>query len=316
MYQPHTEFRIAMLANGYWPLVNKCKRPVERGWSKKRPTEAALLAWDRSTFNSTGMKIDGDLAVVDADVTDIAMMTALADAVDRECPALFRCGLVRHTGGVKEAWFTRVDEPFARVASRRWYRGDDPDDPGVPKHLVECFASAATRQFAVDGPHAIDDRGEVIDVYQFVGGASPATMPRATLPVLPKALFPFVCNVFDQIAEAAGLTAVKRSSKHAVRKRFELDADTEIETQDYGTKTVAKLEEFLRSWRRDGETAYIRCSGTFHDATRVRRDSHLVGIGRYGISIYDTMTESTWHRRDRAPCERYEFLLRERNPFQ
>ena len=62
--------------------------------------------------------------------------------------------MVRHSGGVKEAWFARVDAPFQRIASRRWYvAGCDPDDPAVPKHMVECFGSLGTRQFAIDGPH-------------------------------------------------------------------------------------------------------------------------------------------------------------------
>jgi hypothetical protein len=38
----------------------------------------------------------------------------------------------------------------------------------------------------------------------------------------------------------------------------------------------------------------------------------------YGLGIYDTMTETTWHRRERAPSARFEFLtqLQERNPFK
>jgi hypothetical protein len=47
----------------------------------------------------------------------------------------------------------------------------------------------------------------------------------------------------------------------------------------------------------------MRCSGTFHDQTRVRTDSHLINWGRHGLGIYDTMMETTWHRRERAPIE-------------
>ena len=104
---------------------------------------------------------------------------------------------MRHAGGPKEAWIARVDEPFRRLASRRWYRGSDPDDPAVPKHMVECFGSLGTRQFAIDGPHT-RRQGEVISTYQFVGGASPATTPRASLPVLPKAAYALACDLFDE----------------------------------------------------------------------------------------------------------------------
>jgi hypothetical protein len=184
--------------------------------------------------------------------------------------------------------------------------------------MVECFGSLGTRQFAIDGPHGRSRTGEVISVYQFTGGASPATTPRATLPVLPKAAYALVCDLFDGIAAAAGLTAIKavRDSRgEATPRVFELDADTEIETHDHGSMTVAKLELLMRT-RQAGASA-LRCSGSFHDRTRVRTDSHLIGRGRYGISIYDTMTETTWHRRERAPSSRFEFLgqLLARNPF-
>ena len=183
--------------------------------------------------------------------------------------------------------------------------------------MVECFGSLGTRQFAIDGPHERDRHGEIIDSYQFAGGASPATTPRASLPVLPKAAYGLACDLFDEIAAAAGLTTVKETSasRGLSPRCFELDADTVIETRDHGAMTVAELERLMR--RRDATTT-LRCSGSFHDRTRRRTDSHLINWGRYGLGIYDTMTETTWHRREKAPSARFEFLgqLQERNPFQ
>jgi len=316
--QARTAFRLAMLRNGFQPLLNDCKRPIEKGWPRRTVDEAEVLSWDRSALASTGLKLDGDLAVIDVDVVDAGLVEALADALGERFPALFACGLVRHAGGVKEAWIARVDEPFRRLASRRWYRGGDPDDPAVPKHLVECFGSLGTRQFAVDGPHARNQAGEVIDEYRFAGGASPATTPRTAPPVLPKAAYALACDLFDGIAAAGGFSAVKGSGGQgeAELRCFELDADTEIETRDYGTMTVAELERFMRA-RRDG-AATLRCSGTFHDPTRVRTDSHLINWGRRGLGIWDSMTETTWHRRERAPSATFTFLeqLKKRSPFK
>jgi hypothetical protein len=311
--QERTAFRLAILANGYWPLLNNCKRSIEKGWPRQRPTQAEVLSWDRSALASTGMKIDGDLAVIDVDVTEPELVKALADAVDKEFPDLFAHGLVRHAGGDREAWFARVDEPFGRFASHRWYRGSDPDDPAVRKHLVECFGSRGTRQFGIDGPHARNRRGEVLSVYRFAGGGvSPTTTPRASLPVLPKAAYAQACDLFDAIAAAAGLTAVKdvqRGRDGGPWLCFELDADIEIETQDYGAMTVAELERLVRA-RQAGANApsTLRCSGSFHDSTRVRTDSHLINWGRHGLGIWDSMTETTWHRRERAPSALFEFL--------
>jgi hypothetical protein len=316
--QARTAFRLAMLKNGFQPLLNDCKRPIEKDWPKRTVDEAEVRSWDRSALASTGLKLDGDLAVIDVDVSEAALVEELASALDKSFPELFAHSLVRHTGGVKEAWIARVDEPFRRLASRRWYRGGDPDDPAVPKHLVECFGSLGTRQFAVDGPHARNQAGEVVDEYQFAGGASPATTPRAALPVLPKAAYAQACDLFDEIAQAAGLAAISGNSRRgeAELRRFELDADTEIETRDHGAMTVAELERHMRA-RRNGTTT-MRCSGSFHDRTRVRTDSHLINWGRYGLGIYDTMTETTWHRRARAPSATFAFLeqLKGRNPLK
>jgi len=258
--QARTAFRLAMLDNGFQPLLNDCKRPIEKGWPKRIVDKAEVLSWDRSAFASTGLKIDGDLAVIDVDVADAGLVEALASALGKRFPALFAHGLVRHAGGVKEAWIARVDEPFRRLAS-------------------------------------------------------PATRPRASLPVLPKAAYEQACDLFDAIAAAAGLTVVKGGGRgEAELRRFELDADTEIETRDHGAMTVAELERFVRKQHpRD-----LRCSGTFHDPTRVRTDSHLINWGRHGLGIWDSMTETTWHRRERAPSATFAFLeqLRERNPFK
>src|SRR5262249_14949943 len=196
LMQARTAFRLAMLRNGFQPLLNDCKRPIERGWPRRTVDEAEVLSWDRSALLSTGLKLDGDLAVIDADIADANLIETLADALGKRFPALFEGGLVRHAGGPKEAWIARVDEPLRQLASRRWYCGNDPDDPAVPKHQVECFGSLGARQFAVNGPHARNQAGEVIDEYQFVGGASPATVPRATLPVLPQAAYTLACDRF------------------------------------------------------------------------------------------------------------------------
>jgi len=74
--QARTAFRLAMLKNGFQPLLTDCKRPIEKGWPKRIVDEAEVLSWDRSALASTGLKLDGDLAVIDADVKDAGLVDA------------------------------------------------------------------------------------------------------------------------------------------------------------------------------------------------------------------------------------------------
>ena len=101
LMQARTAFRLAMLANGFQPLLNDCKRSIETGWPTRIVDEAEVLSWDRSALTSTGLKLDGDLAVIDVDVRDAALVDALAGALDKRFPELFVHGLVRHAGGAQ-----------------------------------------------------------------------------------------------------------------------------------------------------------------------------------------------------------------------
>jgi hypothetical protein len=257
--QARTAFRLAMLRNGYQPLLNDCKRPIEKGWPRRIVDEAEVLSWDRSAFTSTGMKIDGDLAVIDADIREPALIDALAAALDKRYPELFARGLVRHAGEVKEAWFVRTDTPFKRIFSRKWCRGD----PAIT-HRVECFGSRRTRQFGVDGPHARSEAGEVIDCYQFNGDASPANTPRELLPVLPKAAFAAACDLFDEIAAAAGLTIVKaEQDDDATGVIYDLTDNMVFENESDAYR-LGELEDALCAAQHEGRELRVTSSFLGH----------------------------------------------------
>jgi hypothetical protein len=256
--QARTAFRLAMLDNGYWPLLNECKRPIEKNWQKKRPDRAEVLSWDRSAFASTGMKIDGDLAVIDADVREPALIDALAEALDKRYPELFARGLVRHAGEVKEAWFARTETPFRRIYSREWCRGDSTDLATIT-HRVECFGSRTTRQFGVDGPHTCKN-GAAIRAYSFTGGASPANTPRELLPVLPKEAFAAACDLFDAIATAAGLTVVKAEQcNEAAGVVYDLIDDMVFESES-GSYRLGELEDALCAAQYEGRELRVTSS--------------------------------------------------------
>jgi len=304
--QERTAFRLAMLANGFQPLLNDCKRPIEKGWPKRIVDEAEVLSWDRSALTSTGLKLDGDLAVIDIDVSEAALVEALAGALDKNFPELFARGLVRHAGGPKEAWIARVDEPFRRLASQRWYRGSDPDDPAVVLHQVECFGSLGTRQFAIDGPRA-SRQGEVSSVYRFAGGASPATTPRASLPVLPKTAYAAACDLFDGIAQAAGLTAVSEAGGSSGAGVVYDLTDAMLFENESGTYRLDELDTARLAAQHEGCDFRVTSSFLGHGTNPTKC---IVGYARRSrcICIHDFGTGLTHMPADRAPSSRFEFL--------
>ena len=54
--QERTAFRLAMLANGFQPVLTNCKRAIETGWPTRIVDEAEVKSWDRSALASTGLK--------------------------------------------------------------------------------------------------------------------------------------------------------------------------------------------------------------------------------------------------------------------
>jgi hypothetical protein len=307
--QARTQFRLAMLKNGYWPLLNDCKQSIETGWPRKKPDEAEVLAWDRSIHRSTGMKIDGDLAVFDADIREKALIDALIDALDARYPELFVHGLVRHAGEVKQAWFVRSEERFRKICSRKWTRGD-PDDPQAESQHVECFSSRTTRQFGVDGPHTRDRKtGKILRVYQFVDDASPATIARTALPVLPKAAFAAACNLFEGIAQDAGLKVIKQIGNGGGEdKRVVYDlTDDMVFKNESGTFRLDELEAACLAAKHEGCALRVTSSFLGHGTNPTKC---IVGYSKRSrcIYIHDFETCLTHMPADRAPSARFEFL--------
>jgi hypothetical protein len=308
--QERTAFRLAMLKNGYWPLLNDCKRSVENGWPKRRPDKAEILSWDRSAWLSTGMKIDGDLAVIDADVREKLLIDALIDALDERYPELFVQGLVRHAGAVKQAWFVRTGKPFRSIRSRKWTRGDPDDSKAEPQH-IECFSSRTTRQFGVDGPHSRDRRtGEILRVYQFVDDASPATTPRTALPILPEAAFTAACDMFERIAQDAGLSVIRRTGNGGGEGKGVIYDLTGAMVFENGCDTYRGLEELADAYAAAGhEGRQLRITSSFlgHGANATKCIVGYSKGGRY-VFVHDFETGLTHKPVNRAPPDMVKFF--------
>ncbi len=309
--EDRTVLRLKLLANGYTPLLNHDKRTFLDGWQELKVDEALVRGWDRSMHKATGIRVENGLGVFDIDVGDAArgdLVDALAQRVAAEIDKdIFSKVLVRKSTGVKEAWFARVadGEIFKHFKSRKWvHPGDDPDDPSLPKFLVEAFGGGSSRQFGSFGPHSFDDRGEVKADYTWEG-PSPADMPLASLPAYGKRQFARVCDIFDEICAKAGLVPIANASTDSDPSVFYvLEPDTVVDMQDGSRLSVAELEKIAPDLHSGIE--YLRCSGSFHDPARTNRTSHSIAIGRYGIGIYDFQDGVTYCLASRKPPERYD----------
>lgn len=149
-----TELRLHLLQNGYTPIANVGKTTYLKEWPTLAVTPELVASWGRkhSRFKGTGLRVENGLCVLDFDIDD-PIMEEVAHAVETSHPVL-QGALVRFGKGRKEAWFCRVDEPFGRIATRRWLAPDaDIDRDG--SHVVEAFGGAAARR----GHHRLHGAG-------------------------------------------------------------------------------------------------------------------------------------------------------------
>jgi hypothetical protein len=105
----------------------------------------------------------------------------------------------------------------------------------------------------------------VIRTYSFAGGASPANTPRAFLPVLPKAAFAAACDLFDEIAAAAGLTVVKVETQGngATGVVYDL-VDNMVFESDSDTYRLDELEDALCAAQHEGQGLRVTSSFLGH----------------------------------------------------
>ena len=293
-----TEIRLQLLANGYTPIANVGKTTYLKNWPTLTITPELIATWERKhkRFADTGLRVENGLGVLDFDI-DHEIMEEIANAVEKAHPAL-QGALVRFGKGNKEAWFIRVDEPFGRIATRRWLApGADIDADG--SHVVEAFGGAAARQFGAFGAHTREPDGSVKIAYEWSGEQSPLTVPLAALPELTKAEVLAVIDLVEELLAAAGWTPVAKTKKGETEAErvFDLVDDMLFETHEGETDvTFAALRE------RAGEEG-LRVSASFiepgrgHSLTRC-----LVGKGHSGdIFIWDSATGVTHFAADKAP---------------
>ena len=280
-----TETRLAAFRNGFSVIPNVDKRCLRAGWPKLVVDEAEIKRWARiKAYEATGIRLENGLAVIDLDV-DIENFADLSNYLLNKFPdlgdALFRTG-----AGNKEAWYVRTDEPFSRIASPLFV-GDDPEN-GL---RVEIFGGGSSRQFGSLGWHTKDELE-----YAWYEGQSPATVPLADLPLIPK-------NDMFAIVDAVTAWLRAQDYKHLTDAGsgeidpevvYDLLPDMIFETQHDGPLDLAELRNLGSG----------NCSASFVSgdiARNVRRC--LVGVADGGVTVWDSMTGTTHMEASAAPVD-------------
>jgi hypothetical protein len=207
-------------ARGYKILPNRGKIPAVKGWSDpgyaaRELTEKRIAGWvfRFSEAESTGIRIEDGLAVIDIDVDD-PLADLLFDALAEIAPEIYASAPVRYGGGEhKMALFVRLDPteaPFVRRGTWRYLRPgqsalDDDSGDGVeifggkPAPTGNC-----SRQFGAFGPHSYHDDGSVARYYEWAGGVSLLDIAPGELPVLRLEMVDRITTAFERLADAAG----------------------------------------------------------------------------------------------------------------
>jgi len=125
-------------------------------------------------------------------------------------------------------------------------------------------------------------------------------------------------DLFDEIAQAAGLTAIKAERTQgngATRVVYDLTDDMVFESSD-STHRLNELEDALSAAQHEGRDLRVTSSFLGHGTNPTKCG---VGYARRSrcICIHDFETELTHLPASRAPVARFEFLrrLQEENPF-
>ena len=249
--QARTAFRLAMLRNGFWPLLNDCKRSIEPGWPIKIPDETEVLSWDRSALTSTGLKIDGDLAVIDVDVSEADFRRRLGERSSTKTflscsrtdwcatPADLRkpgsrasmCPLCGSPRGAGIAAAIRTTPRCPSISLSALVRAG----PGSSRSMGRTPATVTVKSSPPTSlPAALHRR-------RHLGRRCRSSRKLVTR-------WPAICST--KSPRRPGSPPSRKPGAVAVRPQpmcFELDADTEIETRDFGTMTVAELERLMRA---------------------------------------------------------------------
>jgi hypothetical protein len=296
---PLTAVRLQLKALGYDPIPVRINKRPYKGWPNEPNDPAAIAGWARHMASvATGIRLykSPRLFVIDLDVRIADVRDAILEAYTKRWPQFMRDCVRRHSQGVTLALIGRCDTPRGPLKSARWRRAHD---DGEPDNQVEVFTQASKRFLGVDGAHSVGR------AYAYHGRAL-WDVPPYLLPTFSADAIDAALDIADHAMQAAGLIR-KQAASVGKCILYDLDAGMTIVLDDGEVLTLAELERDLKvgpplrrtlafptPWDPESTTARV-----------------LATLGRDGLCLWDTKTETSHRWKWREPPESFASMARQ-----
>jgi hypothetical protein len=291
-----TAVRLQLKTLGYDPIPLRIDKKPYVNWPKEPNDPDSIVRWSRYWgCTATGIRLyqSPSLFVLDLDIRIAEVRDAILQAYEERWPQFMAACVRRHSQGVSLALIGRCDTNRGALKSRRWRRKDS--DESEKDNLVEVFTQHSKRFVVVDGTHS---PGRTYGYH----GRPLWELPIGQLPEFPPDDVNTALNVADEIMQAAGLIQ-KQSAILGKRILYDLRPEMQITLEDGKKLTLAELERELKTSPPKRSTAFPTPWDPESTSARV-----LATIGRDGLCLWDTKTETSHRWAWRKPPESFAAL--------
>jgi len=292
---PLTAVRLQLKALGYDPIPLKIDKRPYASWPKEPNDPASIKQWARyADCVATGIRLyqSACLFVLDLDIRIVAARDTILQAYEQRWPQFMANCVRRHSQGVSLALIGRCDTNKGTLRSRRWRRKDHEEEKD---NLVEVFTQHSKRYLAVDGAHSPGR------IYAYRGRALWEVPPKE-LPEFPAGDINTALEVADDIMQDTGLVQ-KQSAILGKYLIYDLTPDMQITLEDGEQLTLAELEHNLKASPSKRTVTFPTPWDPHSKTARV-----LATIGRDGLCLWDTKTETLHRWAWRKPPESFAFI--------
>jgi len=308
-----TKIRQRLLANGYHPIPNRDRSTFLPAWNQRdylahsvlfsakyKTTDAAVAAWIRRfpKWQATGLRIEGGLRAIDADIVHAALADIAYDIIAAVAPDVADRAPMRY--GVSNTKFALIvrsggeadKADLTRLHSHKYIAADE--DKTAKHSMIEIFTGKPTstgncsRQMGVYGPHSHNEDGSVAALYRWSDERPElADTKPDDLPVLTIEQATEILARFEAAAEAGGYVRKEGSvvDVNASRIAYDITPETRFDTNRGGSQLT--YEGLCEEHEIYGDA--LRCSSNFMPgrgltpkAGWLERCSVLGGSNRHG----------------------------------